>query len=113
MAEFFSAADLFVAGSHHEGSGYALMEACACGTIPVVTDIPTFRVMTAGGTIGALWRSGDAAGCARALIEVAARDLDEERRKLAQHFERELSWEAVGKRAMEIYCDVIGLRAKG
>ena len=37
MTTFYSAADLFVVGSHHEGSGYALMEACACGAVPVVT----------------------------------------------------------------------------
>src|SRR5262249_52028463 len=41
LRAFFSAADLFVLGSHHEGSGYSLLEACACGAIPVVTDIPT------------------------------------------------------------------------
>src|SRR6185295_19645288 len=53
MAAFFSAADLYVGGSHHEGSGYALIEACACGAVPVVTDIPTFRLITGGA--GALW----------------------------------------------------------
>ena len=58
MASFYSAADLFVVGSHHEGSGYSLMEACACGAVPVVTDIPTFRLLTGGGSIGALWTAG-------------------------------------------------------
>ena len=83
MAPFYSAADLFVVGSHHEGSGYALMEACACGAVPVVTDIPTFRLLTAGGSVGALWTPGDAAGCARALVDVGRRDLDAERARLA------------------------------
>ena len=103
---FFSAADIFVVGSHHEGSGYALMEACACGAIPVVTDIPTFRAMV--GAVAALWKPGDAADCARALVDIASRDLDAERRVLARHFDRELSWEAVGKRAIEIYQSVVG-----
>src|SRR5438876_111648 len=48
LAAFYSAADLFVLGSHDEGSGYAVLEACACGASPVVTDIPSFRRMTAG-----------------------------------------------------------------
>ena len=110
MAAFYSAADLFVAGSHHEGSGYALMEACACGAVPVVTGIPTFRLLTGGGAVGALWTPGDAAGCARALVDVASRDLDAERATLADHFARELSWDAVGRRALEIYVDVITKR---
>ena len=110
MAAFHSAADLFVVGSHHEGSGYALMEACACGALPVVTDIPTFRLMTGAGAVGALWTPGDAAGCARALVEVARRDLDAERARLADHFSRELSWDAVGRRALEIYEAVLSAR---
>ena len=110
MASRYRAADLFVVGSHHEGSGYALMEACACGVVPVVTSIPTFRLMTADGSIGALWTAGDAADCARALVDVGRRDLDGERARLADHFARELSWDAVGKRALEIYGRVLDAR---
>jgi glycosyltransferase involved in cell wall biosynthesis len=110
MASFFSAADLFVAGSHHEGSGYALMEAIACGAAPAVSDIPTFRLLTGAGSVGALWKAGDPTDCARALVEVGRRDLHAERTRLADHFARELSWDAVGKRALEIYREVRGAR---
>jgi glycosyltransferase involved in cell wall biosynthesis len=113
MPSFFSAADIFVAGSHHEGSGYSLMEAIACGASPAVTDIPTFRLLTGGGSVGALWKSGDATDCARALVEVGRRDLQAERARLADHFARELSWNAVGQRAMEIYKQVLGARGSG
>ena len=54
------AADVFVLGSHREGSGYSLIEALACGLPPVVTDIPSFRSLTAAGAVGALWPCGDA-----------------------------------------------------
>ena len=107
MPSFFSAADLFVVGSHHEGSGYSLMEAIACGVVPVVSDIPTFRVLTGGGAVGALWKTGDAADCARALIEAGRRDPHQARARLANHFRRELSWDAVGRRALEIYREVL------
>jgi glycosyltransferase involved in cell wall biosynthesis len=110
MAAFFTAADIFVLGSHHEGSGYSLMEACACGAIPVVTDIPTFRVLTARGAVGALWTAGDAESCARALVDAARRDPDVARAKLADHVARELTWDAVGRRALAIYEQVIAAR---
>ena len=109
IAVYFSAADLFVVGSHREGSGYSLMEACACGAVPVVTDIPTFRLLT-GGAAGALWRPGDAAAFASALSSVGVRDLQIERAQLADHFSRALSWEAVGRRALEIYREVLSRR---
>src|SRR5262249_53867444 len=107
LAAYYSAADLFVLGSHHEGSGYALIEALACGTTPVVTDIPTFRVLTAGGSMGALWTPGDAGSCGDALVAAASIDRNAQRGRVSDHFNRELSWSAVGRRAMEIYRDVI------
>jgi glycosyltransferase involved in cell wall biosynthesis len=110
MAAFYSAADLFVVGSRHEGSGYSLMEACACGAVPVVTDIPTFRLLTGAGAVGALWTPGDATDFARALVDVARRDLGAERANLADHFARELSWDAVGDRALAIYTEVVERR---
>ena len=35
------AADIFVSGSHAESCGYAVLEALACGAMPVVTNIPS------------------------------------------------------------------------
>ena len=106
MAAFYSAADLFVLGSAHEGSGYSLIEACACGAIPVVTSIPSFRVITDRGAIGVLWPHGDAAACAHALVDAAHRNLAEERRRVVSHFDQHLSWPVVGARAVAIYGDV-------
>jgi len=110
LASYYSAADLFVLGSHHEGSGYAVIEALACGAPPIVTDIPTFRLLTANASCGALWPAGDADACARAIAAVAARDLAGERRRVLDHFARSVSWGAVGRRAMEIYVEVVARR---
>ncbi len=43
LSGWYSAADYYLSGSHREGSGYALIEAMACGCIPVVTNIPSFK----------------------------------------------------------------------
>ena len=103
VAAFLSLADIYVVGSRHEGSGYALMEACACGAVPVVTDIPTFRILTCDGSFGTLWPPGDAAACARALGEIGASDLQAIRTRMMKQFDRELSWNAIGRRAIEVY----------
>jgi glycosyltransferase involved in cell wall biosynthesis len=110
LAEFYSAADLFVMGSHREGSGYALIEAMACGMTPIVTDIPSFRALTGNGAIGALWPVGDANALADSLVHHASRDLIAARAVVHDHFQRELSWSAVGKAAMEAYTDVLARR---
>ena len=107
MPVFYSAADIFIVGSHREGSGYALMEACACGAVPVVTDIPTFRLLTADGSLGELWTAGDAIDCGRALMQAGHGDLTPRREQVASHFARALNWPAVGRRALDIYADVL------
>jgi glycosyltransferase involved in cell wall biosynthesis len=107
MAAFYSAADVFVVGSHHEGSGYALIEACACGVPSVVTDIPSFRVITDGGSIGALWPTDDAARLAGALVEVAQRDRTTSRQRVLDHFGDALSWAAVARQATGAYAEVL------
>jgi glycosyltransferase involved in cell wall biosynthesis len=110
MAALLSAADMFVLGSHREGSGYALIEAIACGAVPVVTDIPSFRAITAGGRLGRLWPPGDARALAAALVELGRADLGPTRAAMAEHFERELSWDAIGRRALAIYREILERR---
>jgi glycosyltransferase involved in cell wall biosynthesis len=110
MAAFYSAADMFVLGSHREGSGYALIEAVACGAVPVVTDIPSFRALTADGTLGALWPPGDAAALAVALAEMGRRDRAPLRESLIAFFERELSWAAIGRKALAAYGELLARR---
>jgi len=110
MAAYYSAADLFVVGSHHEGSGYALIEALACGVAPAVTDIPTFRLLTGDGEVGALWRPGDAGDCGRAMVAAASGDVEAQRRRIRGHFARYFSWPAIGRRALTIYRTVAAAR---
>jgi len=108
MSAFFSAADIFIVGSHHEGSGYALMEALACGAIPVVTNIPAFRALVAD-SVRHQWIPGDVESCVTALNSVDPGD----RGRVIEHFERELTWDVVGKRAVAIYEEVIGAKGLG
>ena len=112
LAAFYSAADLFVLGSHREGSGYALIEALACGATPIVTDIPSFRAITADGVLGTLWPVGDSTAFADALIRCTERRPTALRADNLNHFERELSWPVIGRRALAAYADVLTQRAR-
>jgi glycosyltransferase involved in cell wall biosynthesis len=110
LAAYYSGADIFVSGSHREGSGYALIEAMACGAIPCVTDIPSFRVITGG--CGALWPVGDVGSCAAAVSHVMRLDRDAERRRIMHRFERDLSWAAVAGRTIEAYDALVDARRR-
>lgn len=105
LPNYYSAADLFVSGSHAEGSGYALIEAMSAGAIPVVTDIPSFRVIA--GDSGARWPAGDAAAFSAALRDVCARNLPEEKRRVAAQYDRALRWEAIARRTVDEYQSLV------
>ena len=107
VERLMQAADLFVLGSHREGSGYALLEALACGVTPVVTDIPSFRALTGQGTIGELWPVGSSEGLSRALLSAVPRLHSRTRATVREHFDRELSFEAVGSKWAAVYADVV------
>jgi glycosyltransferase involved in cell wall biosynthesis len=100
---FLRAADFLVQASHAEGSGTALIEALACGTTPLVTDIPSFRRITDDGAVGALVRVGDSVALADALCDWSARDRPALRERARRHFERDLSFAAMGAQLRAAY----------
>jgi len=108
IEQHFRAADFLVQASHKEGSGYGVIEALACGTTPLVTDIPSFRVITAEGAVGALVPPGDSAALARAIVDWAGRDRAEQRRRARAHFERALSFDAIGHQLVTAYRQLAG-----
>jgi glycosyltransferase involved in cell wall biosynthesis len=112
LERVYNSADYFVLGSHCEGSGYALAEALACGLVPVVTDIPSFRMMTDGGTIGMLWPPGDAGALSDALLTVFRRPWLECSKAARDFFEENLSYPAIGRRAVEVYQGLARRRAR-
>ena len=111
LPPLYAGADVFVLGSHHEVACFALLEALSFGVTPVVTDIPPFRILTDGGRIGALFQPGAAGQLAVALERVGRDDFALRRRAVLEHFERQLSWQAIGHRALAIYRAAAAVRA--
>jgi glycosyltransferase involved in cell wall biosynthesis len=103
------AADLYVSGSIRESCSYALLEAMACGLSPVITDIPAHRALA--GDVGNLWRGGDPASLAEALLRAAAHRVAPER--IRSHFDAHLSFEAVGRRWADAYQQLLDARRRG
>ena len=103
METHMQAADFLVLSSHAEGCGAAVLEALACGTTPLVTDIPSFRRMTGNGHYGALVPVGDAPSLAHAIRDWSARDRPALRREARLHFDRTLSFQVLGGELRRAY----------
>jgi len=108
MPNYYSAADVFISGSHYEGSGYALIEAMSAGLVPIVTDIPSFRSIT--GDSGERWQPGDADEFASAVRRVASIDLSDQKARVRAHYEHVLRWEAIAHRTVAEYQSLVDER---
>jgi len=98
LCTWYSAADYYLSASHKEGSGYALLEAMACGCVPIVTDIPSFRTITADGKFGLLYKAGDAEGLLKLLKELNELNYDEYSAAIQNYFSKELSFKAIAEK---------------
>ena len=116
LPPWYSAADVFLSSSPQEGSNWALIEALACGALPVCTDIPSHRRLTGGGRFGELWPVGDVARCAEAIVRAAdrvvhgARETPDLRSRLRDHFDANLSWKAVARDSVAAYHTLLARR---
>jgi glycosyltransferase involved in cell wall biosynthesis len=107
LEDVYNSADLFILGSHHEGSGYAVLEAMACGVMPILTDIPSFRVLTNNGTVGRLWPVGSADHLARALVTSCSGPIPVSPDEVRAFFEKNFSWSAIAHDAVKAYRQLI------
>ena len=107
IERYYQASDFLLSGSQSEGSGYSVIEALACGTTPIVTDIPPFRRITGNGAAGGLSSPGDSAGIAWSLLKWAKRDRVQLRRTARAHFERSLSFSAIGTELRGAYQEIL------
>jgi len=99
---WFNSADFFISGSHYEGSGTALCEAMSCGCVPIVTDIPSFRMITDNGNCGILYEPGSETALLSALMQTKNLNIPEKQSKSLEHFRNKLSFEAIANRIQEI-----------
>lgn len=101
IPNYYWASDIFISGSHSEGSGYALIESMSAGLVPVVTDIPSFRAIA--GDCGARWAPGDANACAAALRHVCSSNLAAQRARVLDHYDACLQWTAIARQTVREY----------
>jgi len=97
MEDLFRAADFFVQTSHFEGSGFSALEALACGTPALLTDIPSFRRIVNQGEAGSLTPVGDGLALGEAMVRLAGTGAPDMRRVAKEWFERGLSFDAIGR----------------
>ncbi len=102
LAGWYSSADFYISGSHAESYGLALCEAMSCGTIPIVTNIPSFRKMTGNGACGILYEAGNKSSLLEALDDTIKLDCQKERTATLNYFKEYISFESIASKFEQI-----------
>jgi L-malate glycosyltransferase len=68
LPHYYRSADLYVSASHSDGTSISLLEAMACGTPALVSDIPGNREWVQPSVQGWWFPDGDAQGLAQAIL---------------------------------------------
>lgn len=103
---WYNSADFIISSSHYEGSGIAVCEAMSCGCIPILTNIPSFRMMTANGSIGILYDVGNVDALVSALQKSIQLNQEVVREKVLERFRNELSFEANARKIMQVINEI-------
>lgn len=102
MLYWFNSVDFIVSTSHYEGSGVAVCEGMSCGCIPILTNIPSFTMMTQQGVVGLLFEPGDVMGLLNALSKSRSLNFEEERQNVLTQFRENLSCESISKKMVRV-----------
>jgi glycosyltransferase involved in cell wall biosynthesis len=90
-------------GGIAEYSGYVPLEAMACGVVPVLSDVPSFRLMTDGGRAGVLFPCGDAAALAQRVLALGPQAIARLGRSARSRFDAEFSFSAMAGKLESVY----------
>lgn len=110
MAALLARAWMVVSPSEHDGTPNSLLEAMACGAVPVVGDLESLREWVEDGQTGRLVDPGDSVELGLAIVEVLQ---DPEWRRTAAERNRKMVEErarrpGVMERAQQFYAQVVG-----
>ncbi len=109
---YYMASDLFILPSYSEGLPKVVLEAMACGTPVVASNIPGHREIINHNETGYLFKTGNNSDLALTIIN--ALENVEQRKMISSaaktRVEEQFSWEAVVKRLEHVYENVLKRR---
>lgn len=94
---WYSAADFYISTSHSEAGSAALLEAMACGCIPVTSSIPSARKVSQEGEYAFHFAPGDAAAMHTALESALLVNRELFADAVELHFQKYFSLSAIAK----------------
>jgi glycosyltransferase involved in cell wall biosynthesis len=104
---FFNASDIFVLPSHWEGQPLALLEAMACGSLPVASNVGDVPYIIKDGVNGSLVQPGNSFELANKLVQlVGNHDLREQMRRESPRVVEVHNWDIITEQYQKLYAEL-------
>lgn len=105
---YYSAAEAVVVPSHYESFGMVALEAMACGTPVVASQVGGLAFLVQDGLTGFTVPSGDPeALCGRLKALIDEQDLQRRMGEAAVVFAQQYAWETISERMIKLYRSVV------
>jgi glycosyltransferase involved in cell wall biosynthesis len=111
LPSVYSMAELFVYPSLYDGFGFPPLEAMACGTPTIVSDVASLPEVVGDGALK--FNPYDAMGLANAMHGVLTED--DVRRSLSQgglHRAKEFNWTRTASETLKVYSELLDVKSK-
>jgi D-inositol-3-phosphate glycosyltransferase len=105
---YYSAADVLVMPSHYESFGMVALEAMACGTPVVASQVGGLAFLIQDGETGFVVPGGDSEALSERLTQLISQpELRERLGRQAAEYARAYSWENITSRILELYQEML------
>lgn len=101
---WYSAAHYHISSSYREGGSYALLEAMACGAVPIVSNIPAS--VKAIGNTGYVFEPGDVNGLVSIMKGLDMNEQTNQSLFVQQYFQKEFSTDTIARQLSEIIVEL-------
>jgi D-inositol-3-phosphate glycosyltransferase len=109
---YYSAADVLIMPSHYESFGMVALEAMACGTPVVASQVGGLAFLIQDGVTGYVVPGGDPIALSERLTELISQPkLRQQLGEQAFAYAQDYAWEKVTDRIIELYHEVLGVTA--
>lgn len=110
LPDYYRKADVYLSASHSDGTSISLLEAMACGTPPIVSDIPGNQEWVVPGLNGWLFTDGDETDLANNILAAMKKrnNLAELGKRVRQQVETRADWSQNFPMLEKAYAQAIG-----
>lgn len=105
LVELYQKSHFFVQGSSKEGSGYSILEAMSVGVVPIITNIPSFLLITDQARLGAVFKVGNERSFLEETKKLLDKNWNQESKLVKEYFDENFTFTKIAEELINVYSE--------